>query len=607
MPRRWRGVALAAVSTLSLAAVALTGAGAQEAPESILPPGFGQPPPPPTPPSTPAGRPTPEDGTATPPAVPEVSLNVPRAPREEEGIAVGDAPADEAEIVIPKPEDIPPSARRSLERVGLTSASDGPFGDTAFSGSNGAFLSSVMRSINAPIASRWASIALRRALVVDAPTPAGTDGADWAAERAWLLLRMGEADNARSLVERVDSDRFTPKLYDVAMQAALATGDPASLCAIADQGAALSDQPAWPLAQAMCAGLSGEAGTASGLIDRVRYRRRARGIDVLLAEKVIGAGVNTKRVVMIQWDGVERLTAWRYGLAAATGVAIPPRLMDGVGPQVQAWAASAPLYSATVRAPMADRAAVLGVFSNAALVDLYASIWDETDLAERAGTVPQTLADAFRGNDQARLSALRKLWDVDGKAGASTDPYARTILAARASALIAPGTSDDADDTARLIGSMLSAGLDLQAARWSGHVADGSVAWGLLAVGSPRADGQVSASTVRDVPAGDDDRRMKFLIAGLAGLGRLDTDDATDLGERYGVPLGREDSWTRALERAVVERAPGTVALLAAAGLQTRAWRDVPAEHLYRIVSAMRRVGLEPEARMIAAEAVARA
>ena len=153
---------------------------------------------------------------------------------------------------------------------------------------------------------------------------------------------------------------------------------------------------------------------------------------------------------------------------------------------------------------------------------------------------------------------------------------------------------------------MLTAGLDMQAERWQASVAEGSLAWALLALGTPRMSGQVDASTVRDVPPGDDDRRIKFLVAGLAGLGRLDTDDATDLAERYGMPIGREDSWTRALERAVIDRAPGTVALLAAAGLQTREWRFVPPEHLYRIVSAMRRVGLEPEARMIAAEAVTR-
>ena len=604
-PSRSRGIALlGAASAVALAALALTSATAQEAPESILPPGFGQPTPPPAPPSgnssSPA-TPTPPrggDATSTRPTATTPARPAPVASVDE----LSSETLDLANVQVVPPDDLPPQARRTLDRVGLATAGDGNFDDGAFTGSSGAFLQSAMRSIDAPIASRWASITLRRALLVDARTPAGIDGADWAAERAWLLLRMGEADNARGLVARVDSDRYTPKLYEVAMQAALATGDPASLCAVAGKGGEVHNQPSWPLAQAMCAGLSGEAGTASSLVDRARSRGRARGIDVLLAEKVIGAGANTKRVITIEWDNVEQLTAWRYGLAAATGVVIPPRLMSSAGPQVLAWHARAPLYTAAVRAPMADRAAAMGVLSNAALVDLYASIWDDTDIAERGGTVGQTLADAYRGNDAERLSALRTLWKADD----AVEPYARLILAARAAALVAPGSTEDGDDIGRLIASMLSAGLDIQAARWGDRVAEGSVAWGLLALATPRANGQVNASTVADVPTGDDDRRVKFLIAGLAGLGRLDTDDATDLGEQYGVPLGAENSWTRALERAVIDRAPGTVALLAAAGMQTREWRHVPPEHLYRIVSAMRRVGLEPEARMIAAEAVSR-
>ena len=51
----------------------------------------------------------------------------------------------------------------------------------------------------------------------------------------------------------------------------------------------------------------------------------------------------------------------------------------------------------------------------------------------------------------------------------------------------------------------------------------------------------------------------------------------------------------------------GTVALLAAVGMQTSNWANVPATHLYFITLALRQVGLDPYARMIAAEAMARA
>jgi hypothetical protein len=47
--------------------------------------------------------------------------------------------------------------------------------------------------------------------------------------------------------------------------------------------------------------------------------------------------------------------------------------------------------------------------------------------------------------------------------------------------------------------------------------------------------------------------------------------------------------------------------LLAGLGMQGQSWQQMTPLHLYHITSALRRVGLEAEARMIAAEAVARA
>jgi hypothetical protein len=60
------------------------------------------------------------------------------------------------------------------------------------------------------------------------------------------------------------------------------------------------------------------------------------------------------------------------------------------------------------------------------------------------------------------------------------------------------------------------------------------------------------------------------------------------------------------IEAAARNHQAGTVALLAGVGIQTSDWRGVPPEHLYQIVSALRAVGQEYEARMIAAEAMSR-
>jgi hypothetical protein len=133
----------------------------------------------------------------------------------------------------------------------------------------------------------------------------------------------------------------------------------------------------------------------------------------------------------------------------------------------------------------------------------------------------------------------------------------------------------------------------------------GDEAWALLALSSPRANvdsGRVGTFADNDDSPGD--IRSRMLVAALAGLGRLA--GAEGLAEDMNINLARQNRWTRLLERAVERGQQGTVVLLAAAGMQTGGWAGVPPEHLYRIVSALRRVGLDYEARMIAAEALAR-
>jgi hypothetical protein len=161
------------------------------------------------------------------------------------------------------------------------------------------------------------------------------------------------------------------------------------------------------------------------------------------------------------------------------------------------------------------------------------------------------------------------------------------------------------DGVDRLVAAMLSAGLDRSAARWAGTVPAGGDAWAMIALADPDARRRFGAGDVQGYGGGDVKRRLFF--AGLAGLGRIATGDVASLAQDLGVPIGAENSWTRALDRAVADDQPGTVTLLAAVGMQAATWRGVPPAALYRIVAALRAVGLEGEARMIAAEAIARA
>ena len=193
------------------------------------------------------------------------------------------------------------------------------------------------------------------------------------------------------------------------------------------------------------------------------------------------------------------------------------------------------------------------------------------------------------------------------------DCYARLILTARAAARLVPATSYG-DDLGSLIESMMSAGLDIQAAKWAEAVNDAGgkaaeSAWGLLAVGAPGRTVDWSRNRVQSYQnnlGGEDGLRGKFLFAGLAGLGRMSQSEAAGMAQDLAIPIGRQNAWTRALDRAVKAREPATVALLCALGLGVSDWQHVSPAQLYRAISALNAVGLAPEARMIAAEAITR-
>ena len=59
------------------------------------------------------------------------------------------------------------------------------------------------------LVSRWGHILLRRALASRLDAPEGMNPADFAALRAALLVRLGEGEAARALVQDVDAGNFT--------------------------------------------------------------------------------------------------------------------------------------------------------------------------------------------------------------------------------------------------------------------------------------------------------------------------------------------------------------------------------------------------------------
>ena len=578
--------------------------GALAAQESLLPPGFDERPAP-RPRATPSPRPT-AHPTSAPAAhatapVPHASaapahpaLAVPtRATLPEDTAVTAGTPAPAAapevdpidaidpaviDLLVQKSApkfDIPLSARRSLDRVGFLAEMDGGFPAVSTHYLSGDYVAALLGKMQGPLVSRWGHILMRRVLASRLDTPVGMNGADWAALRAALLLRMGEADAARALVQEVDSGFYTRQLEDAAMDSYLATADPAGLCPIDALTAADRAEWNWDLSRSICLAFNGSEGSpALAQLDHDLKAGQINKLDVLLAQKFAGSANTTHRAVQIEWGDVDSLTPWRTGLAS--------------------------------RATAADQSAAMGVLSSAAMVDLYAEIATLQEPDATWGPLATQLHNAYVAASAAdRLSAIKALW------GDSSDPVrqvSRQVLTAYAAARIEPSAALDSD-AAALLTSMLSAGLDRNAVRWAPYVAVGSQAWGILAVASPAKLAPVGGDALaafKSSDTSDGTLRSGLLLAGLMGLGRIDPQTGQGFAGKLGIDLARRSRWSDAIDAAAASNNPALVAMLAGYGMQGSGWHRMTPMHLYHIIGALRQVGLDAEARMIAAEAVAR-
>jgi len=502
--------------------------------------------------------------------------------------------------------DIPAAARRSLKQVGLIDRREGGFAASSLSGQSASLIKAALEGNRGLIVSRWGHILLRRVLASRLDAPKGMNPADFAAQRAALLVRMGEAEAARGLVQDIDPGNYTPDLTDAALNAYIASADFTGICpAVMTRGSERED-PQWETARLICSAFRGDGNYALRRMDRAIKDKTMPGIDLRLAQKYAGAAGKARRAVAIEWDDVKDMNPWRYGLTIAVGLEPPERLMKAAGRRYAATAALAPMLGLESRAQAADRAAGMGVLSSSAMVDLYGQIYVNEDVTGVWSGRADKLRDAYTLSEpSARLLAMQELWT---EAPGALERYSRMVLTAYAAARL-PVSSELRDNAPDLVASMLAAGLDGNALRWADVVDPGSEAWAMLALASKDTQIVVDEGTLDSFFDDDESielRKSAFLLAGLAGLERISPDTKSRFENRLDIDLDRESHYISLLETAAERRNPGLVALLATLGMQGASWSKMTPRYLFAIVSALNAVGLEAEARMIAAEAVAR-
>ena len=615
MMKKWVWAGSAAIALGASLAIA------QDAPESLLPPGFDDPAPAPSP--TPAPRPTQAPATpdqpSTPaaPGIPTVqplpvdagdgeqgpAPDLSRIPSLEELESMSTDELDELLGLKPK-FDIPPAARRSLARVGVLSPEEGGLPTGSLASQPASLVRAILQGTDGPLVSRWGHILLRRALASRLAAPENMNPVEFAALRAKVLNSMGEHAAARAIAQDIDTANWDDALIAAALDAYVGTADIVGACPAVRLSGTGRDDASWKMLQSICAAYAGEESQAGRQLDRALRREEAPRIDLLLAQRYAGAAGRGRRAVEIEWEGVEELSPWRAALANAVGEEIPEALRNDADAYYQRSWATAPMLPLPQRAEYADRAAREGILSADAMVDLYSQIYVTEGVEGDAALTASLLRDAYVSETGGeRFSAIEDIWG-----GADGQDYGRLVLTAYAAARL-PVTDALASSSDRIIASILTAGLDRDAESWLRAVPPGSLAWGQIAAARPgesRVASREAIDAFIDDDVSDDYRKSHMLLASLAGLGRIAQGDLNDFAGRTELNLARESRWSRAITRAAEVDNRALVAMLAGLGMQGESWSQMTPRHLYHIVSALNRVGLDAEARMIAAEAIAR-
>ena len=277
----------------------------------------------------------------------------------------------------------------------------------------------------------------------------------------------------------------TGAITNEALTAYIAVSDVVGACPAVRLQGSQRETAQWVMLSAICNAYAGEGALAASQLNAAQNEEIAPEIDLLLAQRFAGAAGRGRGGTTVSWEGVETLSPWRFSLATAVGETIPAAVLNqGLqspsGSYYRLAGAVTPAVPLDRRMEYADYAAQRGVFSASALVGLYSELYNNEGLGGEAAQRASRLRQAYVVPDAAsRITAMRGLWpEGEGR-------YTGQILTAYAAARISP-SAEYLPDANALIASMLTAGLDRDAAAWSGTVEAGSLGWGFVGCGRPR-------------------------------------------------------------------------------------------------------------------------
>ena len=449
----------------------------------------------------------------------------------------------------------------------------------------------------------------RRLLLSDAAAPAGQDapgGPGLPELRLDRLLALGRLDGVK-LIDTLPQINVGENFDRDSVELRFAANDGAAACRLVQDRVARYRNAWWDRALIACQALNGAYDQAGLGLSVMRDQPSGRDpVFEALIDTILG---HRQKV-----DKLPDPTPMRVALLAAAKVPLPADAFAAAGPAALAVWATSEKVPAVQRLAAAEKAAALGALPPDALGLVYAGIGattQEQDAALKGGKLgddPRSRAifyDIARiASGPTRVAALTPLL-ADARRRGAFIPMARLVAPLVAELQPAPEWRSFAGDAARVL---LATGHTDQAAPWI-DLADSAelrvvaaLAQGGLGEDGPSLLAAAAALAARDAAAAP--RQTDLLATLAAALGeKLGTVDLAALlqAPRQGLLPGGA-LWLDQQQAAANRRVGETVLtslVIAAAGDHL----SLEPVILARVVSGLKAVGLEADARALAVEA----
>jgi hypothetical protein len=451
----------------------------------------------------------------------------------------------------------------------------------------------------------------RRLLLSDATAPSGQDvpGRPGLPElRLDRLLALGRVDGVK-LIDTLPQTSASETFDRDSVELRFAANDGGGACRIVQERVARYRNAWWDRALIACQALSDAYDQAALGLSVMRDQQSGRD---LVFEALIDTILGHRQKL----DKLPEPTPMRLALLAAAKLPLPADTLAAAGPAALAVWATSDKVPAPQRLDAAEKAAAFGALPPEALGLVYASIEatpQEQAAALKGGKPPDDsrgraiLYDIARGNSSAgtRVAALAPLL-ADARRRGAFIATARLVAPLITELPPAPEFQSFAGDAARVL---LATGHPDQAAPWIdlGKSAELRVVADLAQTGhaddnAPSLADAAAALATRDATAAP--RQIDLLAALLSALGEKlgEVDVAPLLQPLHQGMLPGAALWDRQQQAASAGRVGETVLtslLIAAAGDRLSPEPVL----LARVVSGLKAVGLETDARALAVEA----